>query len=108
MRLKIDNGGPYEPGTVYLRLIETDPDHIGLEAVYDYGTDPEGSIYLPGGNLLTITAEGTVSLSPNINPALGFPLDHDGRLTMDGYSEAQTARRGKYLKGSARLAIDNT
>ena len=108
MKLKIDTGGPYDPGTIYLRLVETDPDHVALEAVYDYGDDPDADIFLPGGGLLTITAEGTVSLSPNVDPALGFPLDHDGRLTLDGYSEAQTARRGKYIKGSARLAIDNT
>ena len=105
MKIKIDNGGPYEPGMVYLRLVETDPDHVMLEAVYDY----VGSVVTdPGGGLLTITAEGRIARSPHIDPDLGFPLDHDGRLVLDEYCEAQTARRGAYLKGRARLAVDNT
>ena len=105
MKLKIYDGSPMEPGVVYLRLIETDPDHIGVEAVYDYTTDlpPEEAVYLPGGGLLTITAEGYVALSPNVDEALGFPLDHDGRLQLDSYCEAQTARRGRYQGKRARL-----
>lgn len=104
MKLKVDNGGPYEQGVVYLRLLETDPDHIMLEAVYDYGDlPPEDAIELPGGGLLTITAEGRVSLSPKVDPALGFDLDHDGRLKLDPFSEAQTAQRGRYKGKRATL-----
>jgi hypothetical protein len=109
MRLKIDDGSPHEPGVVYLRLTEAEPDHIVLEAVYDYGELPaEDVLFLPGGGLLTITGEGHVALSPNIDPELGFPLDHDGRLTLDQYCEAQTAKRGKYQGKGAVLSVDNT
>src|SRR6185436_14374850 len=98
MRIKVDRGPPYEAGVVYLRLLETDPDHVMLEAVYDYGSDipAEELIHLPGDGLLTITAEGRVALSPLVDPALGFPLDHDGRLMLDGHAEAQTAKRGRF------------
>jgi hypothetical protein len=102
-KLKIEDGSPHEPGVVYLRLVETDPGHIMLEAVYDYDDDPDASIYLPGGGLLTITPNGNVSLGPNIDPELGFELDHDGRLKLDAYSEAQTARRGKYQGKRAQI-----
>jgi hypothetical protein len=109
MKIKIDTGGPYDADTVYLRLIETDPNHVMLEAVYDYGgMQSDEDIFLPGGGLLTITADGRVSLSPKIDPALGFELDHDGRLKLDEYTEAQTARRGAFRRGRARLALDNT
>jgi len=110
MKLKIDDGSPREPGVVYLRLVETDPDHICLEAVFDYANDLplEEAIFLPGGGLLVITADGRVALSPNIEPALGFPLDHDGRLQLDSYCEAQTAKRGKFQGIGAQLAVDNT
>jgi hypothetical protein len=105
-KLRIDDGSPHEPGYVYLRLTETDPGHIMLEAVYDYSTDlpDDEAVYLPGGGLLTITPNGNVALGPNIDPALGFDLDHDGRLKLDPYCEAQTAKRGKYLGMRARLA----
>lgn len=108
MKLKIDDGSPMEPGVVYLRLVETDPGHIAIEAVYDYATDlpPEEAIYLPGGGLLVITAEGRVALSPNIDPQLGFPLDHDGRLQLDSYCEAQTAKRGRY-QGKRAVLVSN-
>lgn len=108
MKLKIYDGSSREPGVVYLRLVETDPDHIAIEAVYDYTTHlpPEEAVYLPGGGLLVITAEGRVALSPNVDPALGFPLDHDGRLQLDGYCEAQTARRGRYQGKRAVLVGD--
>lgn len=96
--LKIDDGTQHEPNTVYLRLVESEPNHIVLEAVYDYGNDPDGSLYLPGGALLTVTAEGKIALSPNIDPDLGFPLDADGRLRLDAYCEAQTARRNRKLR----------
>lgn len=96
MKLKIEDGSPHERGVVYLRLVETDPNHIMLEAVYDYGDDPDASIYLPGGGLLTITAEGQLALGPNIDPDLGFDLDIDGRLRLSPYVEAQTARRGMF------------
>ena len=110
MKLKVDTGGPYEPGTVYLRLTETDPDHVMLEAVYDYDDNlpAEEAIWLPGGGLLTITAEGRVALGPRIDPALGFPLDHDGRLMLDEFAEAQTAKRGRLQGRRANLAVDNT
>lgn len=109
MKLKVDDGTPHEPGVVYLRLVETDPDHIMLEAVYDYGDlPPDDAIYLSGGGLLTVTAEGKVALSPKVDPALGFPLDHDGRLKLDEYSEAQTAKRGRFQGKRAGLAVDNT
>lgn len=108
MKIKVDTGGPYEPGTVYLRLLETDPDHVMLEAVYDYGSVTEDTVHLPGGGLLTVTAEGRVALSPNVDPDLGFPLDHDGRLKLDEYAEAQTAKRGRFQGKRASLAIDNT
>ena len=106
MKLKIDDGSPHEPGVVYLRLVEAEPDHIVLEAVYDYTETDD--IFAPGGGLLTITGQGRVALAANIDPDLGFALDHDGRLKLDDFVEAQTARRGAYLKGRARLAIDNT
>jgi hypothetical protein len=107
VKIKIEDGSPHEPGTVYLRLVETDPNHIMLEAVYDYGESPsEESIYLPGGGLLVITEGGNVALSPNVDPALGFPLDHDGRLQLDGYCEAQTARRGRY-QGKRAVLVSN-
>lgn len=107
MRLKIDDGSPHEPGIVYLRLVETDPDHVMLEAVYDYGDLlPEEAVYLPGGGLLIVTAEGYVALSPKVDPALGFPLDHDGRLQLDGYAEAQTAKRGLY-QGKRAVLVTN-
>lgn len=108
MKLKIEDGSPHEPGVVYLRLVEADPDHIALEAIYDYSSDlsPEEAVHLPGGGLLTITAEGYVALSPNVDPALGFPLDHDGRLKLDSYCEAQTAKRGR-LYGKRAVAITN-
>jgi hypothetical protein len=102
-KLAIEDGSPHEPGVVYLRLVETDPGYIMLEAVYDYGDDPAASIYLPGGGLLTITPNGSVALSPNIDPALGLELDHDGRLKLDPYSEAQTARRGRLQGKRATL-----
>lgn len=108
MKIKIDNGGPYDADTVYLRLVETDPNHVMLEAVYDNGEPSDDSIFLPGGGLLIVTAAGRIALSPNIDPALGFELDHDGRLKLDDYCEAQTARRGAYYRGRARLAVDNT
>lgn len=107
MKLKVDTGGPYEADTVYLRLTETDPDHVMLEAVYDYGV-MQDDIFQPGGGLLTITAEGRVALGPRIDPDLGFPLDHDGRLMLDEFSESQTAKRGLFRGKRARLAIDNT
>jgi hypothetical protein len=103
-KLKIEDGSPHEPGVVYLRLVETDPDHVMLEAIYDYGgADAEDALYLPGGGLLVITAEGRVALSPNVGPELGFPLDHDGRLQLDAYCEAQTARRAKSIGKRAVL-----
>lgn len=110
MRIRIEDGSPREPGIIYLRLVEMDPNHIGLEAVYDYSTalPDEQAIYLPGGGLLTITAEGRIALSPAVDPALGFPLDHDGRLMLDEYCEAQTAKRGKFQGKGATLAVDNT
>lgn len=109
MKLKIDDGSVREPGTVYLRLVETDPDHVMLEAIYDYGDlSPEDAVFLPGGGLLTITSVGRVALSPNVAPELGFELDHDGRLKLDEYVEAQTAKRGMYQGMRANLAIDNT
>lgn len=109
MKLKIDNGPPYDRGVVYLRLTETDPDHILLEAVYDYDNDlpPEHAMYLPGGGLLTVTAEGHVALSPRVDPDLGFPLDHDGRLMLDAYGEAQTAKRGRFKGRRAVLCATN-
>lgn len=104
MKIKIDNGAPYEPGVVYLRLVQTDPGHVMLEAVYDYGAFPDvDALCMPGGGLLVITAEGRVALSPNIDPDLGFPLDHDGRLQLDGFCEAQTAKRGRYQGKRAAL-----
>lgn len=110
MKIRIDRGPPYEAGAVYLRLVETDPDHVMLEAVYDYGSDlPENeALFLPGGGLLTITAKGTVSLSPAVDPALGFPLDNDGRLTLHAYGEAQMAKRAVVEGKRAALVIDNT
>jgi hypothetical protein len=109
MKLKIYDGSPPEPGVVYLRLVETDPNHVMIEAVYDYGNQPEEeAIYLPGGGLLTITEDGRVSLSPNVDAAIGFELDHDGRLKLDEYSEAQTARRGLFAGKRTILAVDNT
>ena len=107
-KLAIEDGSPHQPGVIYLRLIETDPGHIAIEAVYDYSTDlpPEEAIYLPGGGLLVITAEGRVALSPHVDPDLGFPLDHDGRLQLDAYCEAQTARRGRYQGKRAVLVPD--
>lgn len=110
MRMKIEDGSAHEPGVVYLRLVEAEPDHIVLEAVYDYTTDlpPEQALYLPGGALLTVTAKGQVALSPNVDPELGFDLDHDGRVRLDEYCEAQAARHGKFQGKGAQLAVDNT
>lgn len=107
-KLAIEDGSPHQPGVIYLRLVETDPGHIAVEAVYDYTTDlpPEEAVYLPGGGLLVITADGYVALSPNIDPALGFPLDHDGRLQLDSFCEAQTAKRGRYQGKRAVLVSD--
>lgn len=107
-KLKIEDGSPHEADTIYLRLVETDPGHIMLEAVYDYGDlSPEDAIYLPGGGLLVVTAEGRIALSPNVDPALGFPLDHDNRLQLDGFCEAQTAKRAQYLGKRATLLPRN-
>jgi hypothetical protein len=93
-KLKIEDGSPHEPGVVYLRLVETDPDHVMLEAIYDYGgADAEDALYLPGGGLLVITAEGRVALSPNVGPELGFPLDHDGQAIQElARQEDETAK----------------
>lgn len=110
MKLKIDNGSPRESGVVYLRLKETDPGHIMLEAVFDYRTDlpDEHAIFMAGGGLLTVTAEGRIALSPNIDPDLGFPLDHDGRLQLDGFCEAQAAKHGRHQGKRAVLVPNGT
>ncbi len=107
-KLAVDDGSPRQSGVVYLRLKETDPGHIMLEAVYDYRTDlpDEHAIFQAGGGLLTITAEGYISLSPRVDPDLGFPLDHDGRLQLDSYSESQTAKRGRY-RGKRAILVPN-
>ena len=99
MNLKVDDGSSREPGTVYLKLTEVEPNHILLEAVYDYSSDisENEALFLPGGGLLTITEEGFVSLSPAVDPDLGFPLDHIGRLRLNPRSEALAAQDGRRL-----------
>jgi hypothetical protein len=97
MRIKIEDGSPHEDGCVYLALREIEPNHIMLEAVGPGGAPLlDNDRWDMGGGLLTITGKGKVALGPAIFPELGFPLDRDGRLTLDEYVEAQTATRARY------------
>lgn len=98
MKLAIHiDGLPHEEGTVYLKLVSTaDEGSVAVIAVNERGEDiyDEARPGL-GSWLLTLTANGTLAPSPAVFPELGFDLDHDGRISLDPYCEAQAIKHAR-------------
>jgi hypothetical protein len=77
MKLKVFEQKKEQEREVFLRLVK-EGDDIQLNAVDEKG----GSVY--HGYLLRIKKDGTIYRHDNVNPALGFQLDSDGRIKIEG------------------------
>lgn len=98
MRLKIHvDGLPHEEGAIYVKLMQSEEDSVSIVAVNSRGEEIEDETRPAFGSwLLTLTQNGTVALAPAVFPELGFSQDHNGRIALDPYCEAQAAKHARY------------
>lgn len=97
MKLAIHiDGLPHEEGAVYLKLMQLEEGSVSVVAVNERGEDiMDDTRWELGSWLLTLTQNGTVALTPAVFPELGFALDHDGRICLDPYCEAQAIKHAR-------------